>query len=103
MSLTPEARSAREQELASQEQALNRRRQELETQLGQRQAELLQPITDRITAVIEELRVEGNYAMILDRASQVILAADPALELTQEVLTRLQAADASSGSGPPGG
>ena len=95
MSLTEEARAGRESELASQQQALDRRRQELEVQFQQRQAELIQPITDRITAVIEEIRVEGSYAMILDRASQVILAADPTLDLTQQVLTRLQAADTS--------
>lgn len=97
MSMTPEARQNREQELGGQQQALQQRTQELEIQFQQRQAELLQPVMDRVTAVIEELRVEGNYAMILDRASQVILAADPALELTQEVLTRLQAQDTGGG------
>ena len=97
MSMTPEARQAREQELGRQQQAFESRQQELDIQFQQRQAELLQPITDRVTAVIEEIRVEGNYAIILDQASQVILAADPALELTQEVLTRLQAQDTGGG------
>ena len=78
----------------------NLRQQELELQLNQRQQELLQPVNDRITAVIEEIRVEGNYAIILDAASAAIVAADPALDLTQEVLTRLQAADTP---GPGGG
>ncbi len=96
MSMTPEARQGREAEISNQQQALIRRRGELEVQFQQRQAELLQPVMDRITAVIEEVRVEGNYAIILDRASQVILAADPALDLTQEVVTRLQA-DADTG------
>lgn len=97
MSMTPEARQNRQQELAGQQQVLQQRTQELEIQFQQRQAELLQPVMDRITGVIEEIRVEGNYAIILDRASQVILAADPALELTQEVLTRLQAQDSGGG------
>lgn len=97
MSMTPEARQNRQQELAAQQQALETRTQELEIQFQQRQAELLQPVMDRVTAVIEELRVEGNYSIILDRASQVILAADPALELTQDVLTRLQAQDTGGG------
>ncbi len=97
MSMTPEARQGREQELARQNQALQSRTQELDIQFQQRQAELLQPITDRITAVIEEIRVEGNYTMILDRASQVILAADPALDLTQDVMSRLQAEPSGGG------
>lgn len=100
MSMTPEARQSREQELGRQQQAFNSRQQELELQLQQRQQELLQPVNDRITAVIEEIRVEGNYAIIFDLASQAIVAADPALDLTQEVLTRLQAQDAP---GPGGG
>ena len=93
MSMTDQARQIREQELASQQQAVGSRTQELDIQFQQRQAELLQPVMEGITAVIEEIRVEGNYAMILDMASQAILAADPALDLTQEVLTRLQAAN----------
>jgi len=91
MTMTPEARQAREQELANQQQALQSRTQELDIQFQERQAELLQPIMERVTAVIEEIRVEGGYALILDSASQAILAGDPALDLTQEVLNRLQA------------
>ncbi len=97
MSMTLEARQNREQELANQQQAMQRRTQELELQLQQRQQELLQPINDRIGAIIEEIRVEGNYAIILDAASAVIVAADPALDLTQDVLTRLQAQDNPGG------
>jgi outer membrane protein len=97
MSMTDQARQIREQELNSQQQAVGRRSQELEIQFQQRQAELLQPVMEGITAVIEEIRVEGNYALILDTASQVILAADPALDLTQEVLVRLQAANPPEG------
>lgn len=91
MTMTPQARQARELELQNQQQALQSRSQELDVQFQERQAELLQPVMGRITAVIEEIRVEGSYAIILDSASQAILAGDPALDLTQEVLTRLQA------------
>lgn len=91
MTMTPEARQARELELQNQQQALTNRNQELDIQWQERQSELLQPVMERVTAVIEEIRVEGSYALILDSASQAILAGDPALDLTQEVLTRLQA------------
>lgn len=91
MTMTPEARQAREAELQNQQRALQSREQELNLQFQERQAELLQPVMERVTAVIEEIRVEGSYALILDSASQAILAGDPALDLTQEVLTRLQA------------
>lgn len=91
MTMTADARQAREQELESQRLAAEQRTQELNNQAQQRQSEVFQPIMEAITAVLEEIRVEGNYALILDAASQAILVADPTLDLTQEVLTRLQA------------
>ena len=51
-------------------------------------------------AIIEAIREEGAYSLILDAASGSIVSADPALDLTQEVIARLQAADADgAGSG----
>lgn len=90
VTMTPENRRAKEEEIATRQQAIEQRRQELDGQAQQRRAEVFQPVMESITAVIEEIRVEGNYAMILDAASQAILSADPSLELTQEVLNRLQ-------------
>ena len=54
---------------------------------------------DRITEVIEAIREEGNYALILDVAAGSIISADPALDLTQQVITRLQTAATSPGTG----
>lgn len=102
MTMTPENRRAKEEEITTRQQAIEQRRQELDNQAQQRRAEVFQPVMESITAVIEEIRVEGNYAMILDAASQAILSADPSLELTQEVLNRLQAATGSGAPGTPG-
>lgn len=99
MTMTPENRRAREEEIARSQQAIEQRRQELDNQAQQRRAEVFQPVMESITAVIEGIRVEGDYAMILDAASQAILSADPSLELTQEVLNRLQAAEGPGTSG----
>lgn len=99
LTMTPEARQAREQELLGQEQALQQRRVDLNNQAQERQVELFQPVMDAIKEVIEEIRVEGNYAMILDVASRAIITADPSLDLTQEVVSRLQTGNSSA----PGG
>ena len=90
MTMTPEARQAREQELASQDRAILNRRDQIVNESQQLQDDLLQPIMDEITAVIEEVRVEGGYALILDSSSNAILAADESLNLTQEVINRLE-------------
>jgi Skp family chaperone for outer membrane proteins len=56
---------------------------------------------ERINAVIEDIRADGGYSMIFDVAAQGIIAADPALDLTAEVVRRLQAGAATVGN--PGG
>jgi Skp family chaperone for outer membrane proteins len=53
---------------------------------------------DNITAVIETMREEGAYSLILDAAAGSIVSADPALDLTQEVITRLQSAGGVTGN-----
>ena len=97
--LTPEALQARQDEINSLNSAIQARQGEIEVEAQQLQDEVLQPIMEAVSAVIEEIRVEGNYALILDASSpaQVILAADESLNLTQEVLNRLEE------KGAPGG
>lgn len=90
MTMTPESRQAKEEEILTRRNSIQQRNQELDNQAQQRRAEVFQPVMEAITDAIEEIRVEGAYAMILDVASQAILSADPSLDLTQEVLTRLQ-------------
>ncbi|MGI9626853.1 MAG: OmpH family outer membrane protein [Longimicrobiales bacterium] len=88
--LTPEVRANREEALQAQQRVLQQRVSELEQQAQQRQAEVFQPVMAEIGDVIEQIRVEGNYAFILDTASQAILSADPALNLTDMLLQRLR-------------
>lgn len=93
--MTPEARQIREQEISDQSLALQRTEDQINLQAQQRQEELLQPVMDKISTTIEEMRVELGYGMILDVVSQAILSADESLNLTQELLTRLEAKDAA--------
>lgn len=93
--MTPEARQRREQQLMDLDTAWRTRAEELQRQAAERRDELFAPINAAITAVLEEIRVEGNYGLILDATSTAILVADPALDLTQEVLARLQAGSGS--------
>ena len=97
--MTPEARQRRNQELADLEGAILQRGEELQTQADERRNQLFAPINEAIRAVLEEIRVEGNYGLILDVAAGAILVADPALELTQQVLARLQTSSGSEQEG----
>ena len=89
--LSPTARQTREMDIRAKQQAYQERVAAIDERAGLRQQELVQPVMDRINTVIEEIRAEGSYALIVDVSSGAVVAADPLLDLTQEVLARLQA------------
>jgi outer membrane protein len=91
MMLSAAAKTQREEEINVRRQAYQTRVEQLEEQAGKRQQELVQPITERVNEVIEQLRAEQSYSFIFDVAAGSIIAADPALDLTPEVLRRLRA------------
>lgn len=97
LTLSPEARSAREQQLQAKFAEYQQRTTQLQEVANQRRAELIQPVMDNITAAIEAMREEGAYALILDAASGAIVSADPALDLTQDVIARLQSDAGATG------
>ena len=101
--MTDAARQQAEQEItgmqAQYSQALQQLNAQAEAQAGERQQQLVQPIMDRINTVVDDLRREGAYSLIFDLSAGAVLAADPALDLTSEVIRRLQAAGAPG----PGG
>src|ERR1700680_1010940 len=64
----------------------------LDSTMQARQAQLVKPIMERVQTVIEAIRAEDNYAVILDVGAQVsvVVAADKRLDLTDRVLARLK-------------
>ncbi len=88
--LTPEAKAQKQQSIRERQAGLQTRRTELNTQLGQRQQELLQPILDAASNVIEAIRIERQYGVIFDFSSEAVISADPSLNVTAEVITRLK-------------
>lgn len=97
LTLSPEAKRNRQQQIQQKAQEAQSRMEQMDQIASQRRAELVQPVMDRITEVIEAMREEGNYALILDVAAGSIIAADPTLDLTAEVLRRLGAAATTTG------
>jgi len=97
LTLSPEAKRNRQQQIAQRTQEAQARMAEMDQIAARRRAELVQPVMDKITATIEQMREEGSYSLILDVAAGSIIAADPALDLTQEVIRRLTAAAPAPG------
>jgi Skp family chaperone for outer membrane proteins len=89
--LSEEARANREEEIRLKQEEYNQRAAQLDQQAAARRAELLQPVMDRINRVIEQVRSEGGYTVIFDLTGPSVVASDPALDLTQQIIDRLKA------------
>src|SRR5689334_16283167 len=100
-SLTAATRDAQAKDIQSKQAEYQRRTQELEQKAQGRQNELVQPILDKVKAAIEEVRVEGGYAMIFnaDQGSPIV-AVDKSLNVTDRVLTKLKGTTASAPTAP---
>lgn len=89
LTLSPEARQNRERQIQAKVEEYQQRGNALQERAARRRAELVQPVMDEITEVIEQLREERGYSLILDVAAGSIVSADPALDVTEEVIARL--------------
>ena len=86
-----------EQQIATKQRELQAEGAQLEEAITARQREILQPALQNINEVIQAVRADNGYAYVLDGRAPGILSADPQLDITDEVLRRLNA-QASPGS-----
>lgn len=92
--MSPSARAAKQKDLDARQSRMEQRASELQQKAAQREQELLAPIQNKVNGVIDGLRSEGGYSLILDvsAANSGILFADRSLDITPKVLERLKAA-----------
>ncbi len=89
--LSPDAKQKRQDEILTKQASFKSRVEEIQAKAGQRQSELLTPIMDRVQLAITELRTAEGYSIIFDASTEAMVAADPALDLTDKVLAKLRA------------
>ena len=101
--LTAADKERRQRALQAKEDSLRARQQDLETQAQRRQNELMAPIMEQVRKVLEDIRAEDGYAMILssEPGSSPILAADKNLDITDRVVARLRTTAATKPTGAP--
>ncbi len=92
IAFTPAQRQAKQKDLQAMQQRLQDRGNELQERAAKRQGELMAPLNTRIRAIIEGIRAEENYSMILDidAPGALIVAMDPSLNITPRVIQRLK-------------
>lgn len=90
--LSPTARQAKQKQLLAQQAQLEKRTQDLQQRAATRERELLDPIQNRVTAVIDQLRAAGGYGIIFDAGATgtIIVAADKSLDLSDRVIAQLK-------------
>jgi outer membrane protein len=96
-SLPAATRDARSKDIQAREAEYQRRSREIEQKAQSRQNELVQPILDKIKQAIEDVRIEGGYAMIFnaDQGSPIV-AVDKSLNVTDRVLSKLKGTTAAA-------
>lgn len=100
--LSPTAKETRMRTIQQKEEEYQQRTEQLQQQAQQRQMELIRPITDQVQQVIQAIRQEDGYSIILDvgNGTGVVVAADTTLDLTPRVLSRLQTVARATSSTP---
>jgi outer membrane protein len=96
--LNEQGKKDAEDKIKAKDQALNRKMEEYFGQEGTaaaRNAELLEPILDRINEVIQSIAIDDNYDMVLDITAGNVLYAKDYMDITEKVIARLNSGQAS--------
>ena len=99
--LSPEKKTERQQEILQLENEIQQYFQSKfgpEGEASQKQASLMQPIIERVNKAIDDTRRDGGYSLIFDLNDGALVAGDPSLNITDEVIQKLQSAGAAAPS-----
>lgn len=76
---------------------LQRLNEDIQNELGARQAALTEDITQKIAAIIDTLGSERGFTMIFNIVQSGLAYFDPAVDLTDEIIARLDTATGGGG------
>jgi outer membrane protein len=91
--LSAAQKKTRQEAMQAMETDLQAKNLQMQQAFQARQQEVMAPIQDVVRKVLDDIRVEDGYAMILDKTpgSSPILSADKNLDVTDRVVSRLRA------------
>ncbi len=94
--LSATAKETRQKSLQAMESELQQKNSQFQQQFDARKNEVMAPITDVVKKVLDDIREEGCYAMILmsEPGQSVIASADKNLDVTDKAVSRLRATKA---------
>jgi outer membrane protein len=94
--LSATAKETRQKSLQALETELQQKNSQFQQQFDARKNEVMAPITDVVKKVLDDIREEGCYAMIImsEPGQSVIASADKNLDVTDKAVSRLRATKA---------
>jgi outer membrane protein len=96
--LSQEAYSSRRNDLEQKALAFRQKSEAADREYQQLYQQEMQTFIEMAAPIIEAIGKEGNYTMIVDRADQGLLFYDESLDITDQVLTRINASQGGQGS-----
>lgn len=88
--LTAAQKETRQKSLQSLDEEFRGKQQQMQQQAQARQNELMAPIMEQVKKVLDDIRVEDGYAMIITGDPNLILSYDKNLDITDRVVARLR-------------
>jgi outer membrane protein len=100
--LTAAVKDSRQKAIQALETEFQAKQLQFQKQFDDRTKEVMAPITDQVKKVIDDIRVEEGYSIILDNAPGAgnIVSADKNLDITDKIVSRLRATPASKIAAP---
>jgi outer membrane protein len=98
--LTATQKESRQKVIRDFQQQLQDKNQQLNQQAQQRQNELMAPIMEQVKKVLDDIRVEDGWSMIITGDPNSILSYDKNLDITDRVVARLRTVAATPTSKP---
>lgn len=92
LTLTESARAAKEKDYQQKLKDFQRFTKDAEEDLQARDGEFTKKILETLEKIVQEYGKKNGYAMIFDARSAGMLYADPSVDLTEEILKALNAA-----------
>ena len=93
--LSATAKESRTKTIRDLEEEFQNKQQQLQQQAQQRQNELMAPIMEQVKKVLDDIRAEDGYAMIIAGDPNLILSYDKNLDITDRVVARLRTVSAT--------
>ena len=100
--LSATSKESRQKTIRDLETGFQAKQLEFQQAFDERTKEVMAPITDAVKKVLDDIRVEEGYSIILDNAPGAgnIVSADKNLDITDKIVSRLRATPAAKIAAP---